>query len=70
MNLVNECPQISDNWRGGLMATARTLGIDRKTLDKYAKLGRHFGGIDSKPGKNGKRIFSGREIKRFWREFI
>lgn len=68
MNLVNVCPNIPDNWRGGVTATARVLGIDPCTLRKYAKLGRMSGGIDWAPSKSGRKQFSGREIKRFWRE--
>lgn len=71
MNLVNECPSISDNWRGGIIQTAAILGLDPGTVRKYAKIGRRYGGIDWKPKPGGKRgmVFFGREIKRFWREY-
>lgn len=68
MNLVNVCPEIPDGWRGNRADTARILGIDPKTLDKKAILGRRNGGIGWLPGKRGK-IFTGKEIKRFWREY-
>jgi len=69
MNLVNVCPDIPDNWKGGMSDVCVLLGITWKTLDKYAKLGKGRGGIDWKPSKNGRKQFSGREIKRFWNEF-
>lgn len=65
MAWVNVCPDIPDNWRGGRSDTAKVLGCGLRTLDKYAELGRKFGGIDWKPGKRG-RMFNGREIKRFY----
>lgn len=68
MNLVNVCPDIPDDWRGGRADTARILGIDPKTLDRRAEQGKRNGGIDWTPGKRGK-IFAGKEIKRFWREY-
>ena len=69
MNLVNVCPDIPDNWRGGIAATAKLLGLSDDTVRKYARLGRRGGGIDWKPSKSGKMMFSGKEIKRFWNEF-
>lgn len=69
MNLVNMCPDIPDSWKGGMSATAKVLGINRDTLRKYAGFGKYGGGIDWKTSKNGRKQFSGREIKRFWREF-
>ena len=68
MNLVNVCPEIPDDWRGNRADTARILGIDPKTLDVKASLGKRNRGIDWVPGKRGK-IFIGKEIKRFWREY-
>lgn len=59
-------PDIPDNWKGGMAETQRVLGgIDFKTLDKYAKLGKRNGGIDSKLTLRG-RQFIGKEVKRFW----
>lgn len=68
MNMVNVCPGIPDDWRGGRAETARILGISQKTLDRKAALGKRQGGIDWIPGKRGK-IFTGKEVKRFWREY-
>lgn len=66
MNLVNVCPDIPDNWIGGVADVCRELGgISRRTVDKYASLGKRNGGIDWRPGKRGK-IFTGREVKRLW----
>lgn len=63
--MTPECPDISDKWRGGRSETARILGIDPKTLDKYVNLGR----IRYVRNKDGRKKFSGREIKRFWNEY-
>lgn len=69
MGMVNNCPDISDEWRGNRADTARVLGIDPKTLDYKAHLGRRNGGIDWHPNKSGRgKTFTGKEIKRFWRE--
>ncbi len=68
MNLVKTCPDIPDDWKGGMSDTCKLLGISWKTLDKYAKLDNRRGGIRWKP-RNGRRLFSGREIKRFWNDF-
>lgn len=71
MNLVNICPDIPDDWRGGVVKTSKILGIDAKTLNKYAALGRRNGGIDWYISrKNGRKVFRGKDIKKFWREFF
>lgn len=69
MNMVNVCPDIPDDWRGGISDVAKVLGLSRDTVAKYAKLGRRNGGIDWKPSKSGRKQFTGREVKRFWREY-
>lgn len=70
MNLVNECPVISDSWKGGITAAAKILGLDRKTLGRYAALGKREGGIDWKISpRTGRKQFLGKEIKRFWNQF-
>ena len=74
MNLTNTCPDIPDNWKGGMSDVCRILGttgkpISRNMLRKYAELGRKNGGIDWIPGKNGRRQFCGKEVKRFWFSF-
>ena len=68
MNLVNTCPDVPDNWRGNRADVIRLLGISPKTLDTYARRGRQGGGLDWLPGKRGK-VFIGKEVKRFWREY-
>lgn len=70
MNLVNVCPDIPDGWRGTRAETARLLGIDPKTLDNKAALGKRFGGIDWLPSRSGRgKTFVGKEIKRFWKDY-
>ncbi len=66
MNLVATCPEIPDSWKGGIGKTAQVLGISRFTLAKYAALGKRQGGIDWKLATNGRKIFTGKEVKRFW----
>ncbi len=46
-------------------AAAAYLGCTRKTLLKYAKLGRRCGGIDSFIGLSGRRRYKGSELIRF-----
>ena len=65
---ANECPKVSDSWRGGVSETCRLLGISANTLRKYAQLGRKNGGIEWHPNRAGRMRFSGKEIKRFWHE--
>jgi len=62
MNLVNVCPDISDNWKGGMSDVCRILGINWKTLDRYVKMGKVNATADIK----GHRKFSGKEIKRLF----
>lgn len=69
MNLVNTCPDIPDDWKGGITEVAKILGLDRKTLRRYADKGRKRGGIDWIPGKNGRKQFSGKDVKIFWHSF-
>ena len=65
--MTTTCPDIPDNWRGNRAQTARILQIDPTTLDVKAKLGRRCGGIDWIPKKTGRgKLFTGKEIKRFW----
>ena len=66
MNLVTTCPDIPDTWKGGISQASRILGLDRKTLSKYASLGKRRGGIDWNMAANGRKVFLGKEIKRFW----
>ena len=72
MTLVNQCPDIPDNWRGGITDAARLLGLHPDTLRKYARIGRRKGGLDAKPKTSGKRgyVFSGKELKRFWNSHL
>lgn len=70
-NWRKTCPDIPDDWKGGMSDTQRVLGepgkpIDYKTLDKYTKLTKRNGGIGWFPGKKGRKVFFGKEIKRFW----
>ena len=68
MNMVNVCPDIPDDWRGGIAEVVRVLGVSRSTVIRKAQLGRRHGGLDWTPGKRGK-TFTGKELKRFWREY-
>lgn len=70
MNLTPTCPDIPDSWRGNASQACRVLGgdrpISRSTLAKWVKMSPREGGIKTFVGKDGKRYFSGRELKRFW----
>lgn len=67
--MVKICPDIPDEWIGGRTATAKVLGIDPKTLDKYASRGPEKGGIGHLKSVNSRKRFCGNEIKRFWRDY-
>ncbi len=64
MNLVKTCPDIPDDWKGGMSDVCRLLGISWKTLDRYVKLGN----IKCRTSESDRKQFTGREIKRFWRK--
>ncbi len=71
MNLCKVCPDIPDNWKGSITDVCRLLGqegrpLAQKTVRKYVKLGRRYGGIDSRVGMNGRVQISGKEAKRLW----
>lgn len=65
-NRRNTCPDIPDNWKGGITDVARVLGdkkpVSLKTVKKYLLVG----GIKVKAGKNKRLQFSGKEVKRLW----
>lgn len=69
MNLAKTCPDIPDNWRGNITDTCKILGEDkplsRNTIRKYIKSGKD-GGIRCMISSNGRILFSGKEVKRFW----
>lgn len=70
MALVNICPDVPDDWAGGRSETARLLGIDPKTLDRYTSIGKRDGGIGWRPRRTGKgKTFLGKDIKRFWHSY-
>lgn len=66
MNLVTSRPNLPDTARLPLGKAAGELGMSRNTLAKYAAMGRRMGGVDSVIGSNGRRMFYGKELKRFW----
>lgn len=66
MNLVSTCPNIPDNWKGGVTEVSKLLGLCTQTIRRQANKGRRNGGIDWKPGKNGRKVFTGKEVKRYW----
>ena len=69
MNLVKECPDISDNWKGGVNEVCKILGLSREKIRLDAIKGKRNGGIDWYPGKNGRKQFLGKEVKRYWKSF-
>lgn len=68
MSLVNICPDISDNWKGGVCDVARVLGLSENTIRLATFKDIRDGGLRFGVGKNGRKKFSGKEVKRFWRE--
>lgn len=65
--MVPMMPEIPDCWKSGVKETAAVLGICRETLRKYMKMGVMQGGIAYRISpRNGRPVFTGKEIKRFW----
>jgi len=62
--MVNEEPKVSDFGRYSKNETCKFLGIHRNTLSKWTKTGAIRCGI-----RRGtmRKLYLGREIKRFWR---
>lgn len=69
MNLTKTCPDIPDEWKGGITDVAKTLGLSQATIRKYALIGKRHGGLDYTLANNGRMRFAGKEIKRFWKSF-
>lgn len=69
MKLVKTCPDIPDDWKGGVTEVASLLGMSRTTLlDKCSKKKRD-GGIVWGTGRGGRKVFTGKEVKRFWKSY-
>ena len=69
MNLVTTCPDIADDWKGNLTQTSAVLGLSEQTIRRAANKGRRNGGIDWTVGKNGRKVFTGKEVKRYWKSY-
>ena len=72
MNLRKVCPDIPNNWKGGISDVCRILGeegkpLSYKTIRKYINLTRAHGGIKYSIGINGRIQIKGAEVKRLWR---
>ncbi len=52
-----------------MIAVAKILGLSREKIRLDAILGKSGGGIDWIPGKNGRKQFIGKEVKRYWRSY-
>ena len=67
--MVNEQPNISPTARYGIGEAAKILGIDRKTLRRHTNTGTT--GIECRYRKcNGRKVYTGQEIIRFWRALM
>lgn len=65
--MVNVFPDIPDDWRGGSTAAAKLLGISRTTLALAVARGPREGGIACRVSPaNGRKVFTGRELRRFF----
>ncbi len=60
-------PIVNDNDRLELMATAKALGAHRSSVLRWTHMGILQCGIRK---SNGRRFWTGREIKRFWRAMM
>lgn len=75
MNLRNTMPEIPDSWRGGIAAACRVLGnegrpLSKTTLKEYCAKAVSQGGIAWTVGVNGRKVFKGSELKRWWAAHI
>ena len=62
--MVNEEPKVSDRGKYRIGEAAELLGVCRNTLRKYARSGKVKCGFRK---VDGRRYFTGEEIKRIWR---
>lgn len=69
MNLRKTCPDIPDDWKGGMSDVCKILGesspISPKTIKRRMKLGL----IQPERDSNNKLRFTGAEVKRLWTIF-
>lgn len=67
MKVVNLCPNIPDNWKGTRAESARLLGINPKTLDKYIRIAEQDRLITVKRSWVSGRIqYTGELVKYIW----
>lgn len=66
MNLRKTCPEIPDDWKGGMTDVCRILGdskpISPKTIKRWIELGL----IRPERGSNNRLRFTGAEVKHLW----
>ena len=62
--MVMICPDLPDGARLGACAAAAALGLDRRTLRRYAAA---LGLAPSLNRLNGRAVWSGRQVKQIWR---
>ena len=62
--MTNLLPDIPDTARYGVNETAEILGVDRRTVHAYSRKGLLKYGIRR---TNGRKFFTGFEIKRAWK---
>lgn len=66
MNLRKTCPDIPDDWKGGISDVCRILGefkpISPKTIKRWIELGL----VKPERGSNDRLRFTGGEVKRLW----
>jgi predicted site-specific integrase-resolvase len=65
--MTNEEPKIKDEARIGIGAAAQLLGISRETLRNHTNNG-HIRCSFHRVSK--KRMYLGREIKRYWKAYL
>lgn len=64
MNLRKTCPDIPDDWKGGITDACRILGEGKPISDKTLR--KHLGSIRVTRRANGRIQLTGREVKRLW----
>lgn len=66
MNLRNTCPDIADDWKGGMSAVCKILGESKPISPKTVKRRIELGLIHPERGLNNKLRFTGADVKRLW----
>lgn len=66
MNLRKTCPDIPDDWKGGMSDVCRILGESKPISPKTIKRRIELGLVKPERDSNNRPRFTGAEVKRLW----